>query len=252
MSDTPRTDAAASTMVAPHGLESQSWEVLEVVPADFARQLERELAEARAEGLEQARLLGMGGERECALRGEVGRVCAENSLLRAELVEARAEVERLKVVAGDLHWMARRYADGRQSYATGLFNDCTRALLKMGVKLNATGDGTIWARDAGGRAFDGLTNEEAALGWQPDWTHDGKERENERLRAELAAERERSEKMREAVEGEISVIEDCCYRLDFEHGERPLPDAACDTLQASLSAIRTRLAIALAQGKEGA
>lgn len=70
----------------------------------------------------------------------------------------------LRNVVVDLHWMARRYVDGRQSYATGLFNEHTRALVALGIPLNPTGDGTIWARDGGGRGFDGLTDAEAAEG----------------------------------------------------------------------------------------
>ena len=70
----------------------------------------------------------------------------------------------LEEIITDLHWMARRYADGRSSYAPGMFNSHTRRLLKMGVRLNRTGDDTIWARDAMGRAYDGLTDKEASLG----------------------------------------------------------------------------------------
>jgi hypothetical protein len=66
----------------------------------------------------------------------------------------------------DLHWMARRYADGRQSYATGLFNGITRRLIKLGVKLNPTSHETFWARDAMGRPFDRLSDEEASMGQQ--------------------------------------------------------------------------------------
>lgn len=100
----------------------------------------------------------------------------------ALLQECRLEIERLHDIAVDLHWMARRYADGRQSYATSLFNGHTRTLIAMGVDLNSTGDQTVWARDAGGRAYDGLTEAEAGQGDPPDWTHDGMQRENERLR----------------------------------------------------------------------
>lgn len=98
------------------------------------------------------------------------------------------ELEALRRIAGDLHWMARRYVDGRSSYATGLFNAHTRALITMGVELNPTGDGTIWARDAMGRAYDGLSEEEAALGLPaPDGLHD---EDVARLRRELEAARE--------------------------------------------------------------
>lgn len=80
--------------------------------------------------------------------------------------EIEAENQALREIAKDLHWLARRYVDGRSSYATSLFNGHVRALLAMGVELNPTGDGTIWARDAMGRAYDHLTDAEAALGDQ--------------------------------------------------------------------------------------
>lgn len=75
--------------------------------------------------------------------------------------------ELIKVVC-DLHWMARRYADGRTSYATSLFNGHTRFLKALGFPLNPTGDETIWARDTMGRFFDGLTDDEAEMGRKPE------------------------------------------------------------------------------------
>ena len=60
----------------------------------------------------------------------------------------------------DLHWMARRYAVGRGHIAS-LFNEHTRTLLSLGVPLRKSPE-TIWARDAQGRSFDGLTDKEAA------------------------------------------------------------------------------------------
>lgn len=68
----------------------------------------------------------------------------------------------------DLHWMGRRYADGRTSYATSLFNEHTRFLKALGFPLNPTGDETIWARDTMGRLFDGLTSDEAEMGNAPE------------------------------------------------------------------------------------
>lgn len=59
--------------------------------------------------------------------------------------------EALLFAAEDLHWMARRYADGRQSYAVGMHNDHTRSLLGLGARLNPTGDGTLWAADGSGQ-----------------------------------------------------------------------------------------------------
>lgn len=65
----------------------------------------------------------------------------------------------IKIVQ-DFHWMARRYADGRQTYAPSLFNKDVTSLLEMGIKLDANSDGTIWAKDGGGRDFDRLTDEQ--------------------------------------------------------------------------------------------
>lgn len=76
--------------------------------------------------------------------------------------------QELERIVRDLHWMARRYADGRMTYATSMFNNHTRRLLELGVELNPTGDDTIWARDGMGRAYDGLSEQEAAQGTKPD------------------------------------------------------------------------------------
>lgn len=61
----------------------------------------------------------------------------------------------------DLQWMARRYCDGRMSYAPSLFNDITRWLLDNGVELNQAGDPSVFARDGMGADYDKLTDEEA-------------------------------------------------------------------------------------------
>jgi len=73
--------------------------------------------------------------------------------------------EALLRVAHDLHWMSRRYADGRRSYAVGMFNDHTRSLLGLGVVLNPTGDGTLWAADG-----DGLRGSRAPEDMGPEWS----------------------------------------------------------------------------------
>lgn len=74
------------------------------------------------------------------------------------------ELAALRRIVVDLHWMARRYATGRASYATSLFNDHTRALLALGVELNIHGDDTPWARDMQGPGYSNLTPEEYAQG----------------------------------------------------------------------------------------
>ena len=78
--------------------------------------------------------------------------------------QLQAENEALREIVADFHWMARRYADGSRTYATSMFNDRTRQLLRMGVKLNPSADYIIWARDGMGRRFDGLTEAEATPG----------------------------------------------------------------------------------------
>lgn len=49
-------------------------------------------ADLEAETLEQARIIGMGAERELALMGRLERLEAENKLLREALIEAEARL----------------------------------------------------------------------------------------------------------------------------------------------------------------
>lgn len=44
-----------------------------------------------------------------------------------------ARIEQLEKIVRDTLWMAQRYADGRKSYAVGLYNDAARAALRLGV-----------------------------------------------------------------------------------------------------------------------
>lgn len=80
--------------------------------------------------------------------------------------ELRAENELLRQIAANLHFHARRYADGRQTWVPREVNEHARALVRMGVGLQ--GDpaygGTVWARNPLGREYDGLTDDEAAVG----------------------------------------------------------------------------------------
>ena len=43
--------------------------------------------------------------------------------------------DRLKQAFADIHWMAYRYVDGRNSYAPGMFNDATKVAIELGVEL---------------------------------------------------------------------------------------------------------------------
>jgi hypothetical protein len=68
-SDTPLTDAALYAI--PPG---DTWTKYDWVPAQFAQKLERDLSAARAECIEQARLNGIGAERELKLMAEIERL----------------------------------------------------------------------------------------------------------------------------------------------------------------------------------
>lgn len=75
------------------------------------------------------------------------------------------QIARLKKIAVEFQWMARRYADGRKTSVALTCNECTRDMIAMGIQPKCSSlDEIIWARDGGGRAFDGLTEEEATPG----------------------------------------------------------------------------------------
>lgn len=73
--------------------------------------------------------------------------------------QLRDELAALRQSAVKLAFYARRYCDGRSTFAPSDYNEIARALIALGLKLSpdpAAGN-TIWASDGGGRAFDGLT-----------------------------------------------------------------------------------------------
>ena len=84
--------------------------------------------------------------------------------LRPDIV-LKKENEQLRTLFRDMHWMARRYCDGRATYATSTFNKITKDALRLGIDLDVTyrADGTVFAHDSGGRTCDGLLAEEAVL-----------------------------------------------------------------------------------------
>lgn len=85
---TPETDAVISV-----GLENAD---RECVPADFARRLEQQRDEALEESLEQARLLGISGERECRLIAELNEARRELSLKQQTLTIAEGTLSDLR------------------------------------------------------------------------------------------------------------------------------------------------------------
>lgn len=68
--------------------------------------------------------------------------------------------ELLERIIRDTLWMARRYADGRQSYATGMYNEAARLALKLDVIPVDNCDGTWWAEDSMGIRFSSLSDDE--------------------------------------------------------------------------------------------
>lgn len=83
---------------------------------------------------------------------------------QALIRDLRAENEKLRRAIEVCWYMARRYADGRLTWAPRDYNDHTRVLLALGVDLQPGGDGTVWATNPLGRSHDGLTDDEAAMG----------------------------------------------------------------------------------------
>lgn len=83
------------------------------------------------------------------------------------LAPAQAEIERLteerdeaRSVVRDTLWMARRYADGRKTYAVGMFNDAAELAIAGGY-ASGEPDGTMLARD--GDKTENQTIEDRAL-----------------------------------------------------------------------------------------
>lgn len=60
--------------------------------------------------------------------------------------------------------MARRYADGRSTYAPDVVNRVVERMLARKQPINPGADGIIWARDGWGRKCDGLTEAQATAG----------------------------------------------------------------------------------------
>jgi hypothetical protein len=86
--DTPRTDGQVGWAVSGRGICYT--EAIYIHPqggfvhASFARELERELTTALAEGLEQARLLGKSGEREAGLLARIEALERELATLKGD------------------------------------------------------------------------------------------------------------------------------------------------------------------------
>ena len=110
----------------------------------------------------------------------------DHAHLQAATIRLRAferENDILRAALRDCWYMARRYVDGASNYAVATYNDHTRALLSVDVELRPGVDGTPWARDAFGRACDGLSDAEAAQGRPPEQKIELEDQTFERLAA---------------------------------------------------------------------
>lgn len=93
----------------------------------------------------------------------VGKSIQKGASERRIFVGLERKVEILTAVVKEFHWRARRYADGRSTYATSSFNQAVRDVLQLGIKLHGN-DRIIWARDGQGRDYDHLSPREAEPG----------------------------------------------------------------------------------------
>lgn len=111
--------------------------------------------------------------------------------LERENRELREDRAVLLTALKETLWMARRYADGRMTFSASDINRNVRALLHRGFDVERwdgiRADGTPWARDGMGRAFDKLSDEEAARGKAPFDLWSGVRDERELLARELGA-----------------------------------------------------------------
>lgn len=59
---------------------------------------------------------------------------------KSRLKQIEEENQALKYIIAQTLWMARRYADGRSSYAVGMLNDAVHELDRAGLSHLFTGD----------------------------------------------------------------------------------------------------------------
>lgn len=74
------------------------------------------------------------------------RVLSALSSERERAKRAERERDEARGVVRDTLWMARRYADGRQSYAVGMYNDAAK-IAEAGGYAKGEPDGTLYALD---------------------------------------------------------------------------------------------------------
>ena len=79
-------------------------------------------------------------------------------------MKTKFEENALKKIIRDTLWMARRYADGRRTYAVGLLNDAVHSLDELGLsELHRGDDGKRFADDGMFGVYDPKTKKYARL-----------------------------------------------------------------------------------------
>ena len=75
--------------------------------------------------------------------------------------ELQDRIQALERIVTDIHWMAKRYADGRNTYAPSMFNRAMRIALRLGITLQPDPiDGHLFARDRMGDGYSEITDED--------------------------------------------------------------------------------------------
>ncbi len=59
----------------------------------------------------------------------------------------KRDVYILRTIIQETLWMARRYADGRCTYAPSTVNEAIDAALALGLHITTDADGTMYAKD---------------------------------------------------------------------------------------------------------
>ena len=124
-----------------------------------------------------------------------------------ELERVLAYVSTLEQYIQECDWLARRYAEGRRTYATGQYNDAKRAVLATGLELELDPlTSTPWARDGSGARFCGLSAEEYAQ---------GKPLERIDIQPELEPDRVKERERLVALEERVKLLEQVYCAADI-------------------------------------
>ena len=63
-------------------------------------------------------------------------------------IPSKEREKELETIIRDIYWMARRYADGRHTYAPSMYNEAIYKAQELGLDLKPDSiTGTLWATD---------------------------------------------------------------------------------------------------------